>query len=147
MCRIRGHGPMSWLRRIRRRTTCLEVRRNAHVERENKLICMYAGAYGSSDPYLTPPQTPAPQTSASASASASTASGLAHPNTTSRVPHNPVRSQIPRFDMSTNIDCLCRTAWAKALRCDFGRSRALCDAWRSAYISYTFLNIDNPIFP
>ncbi|KAF8479831.1 hypothetical protein JB92DRAFT_3102195 [Gautieria morchelliformis] len=43
------------------------------------------GAYGSSDPYLTPPQTPAPQTSAPSS----TSSAPAHPNTTSRVPHDP----------------------------------------------------------
>ncbi|KAF8530001.1 hypothetical protein JB92DRAFT_2825674 [Gautieria morchelliformis] len=43
------------------------------------------GAYDSSDPYLTPPQTPAPQTSAPSS----TSSAPAHPNTTSRVPHDP----------------------------------------------------------
>jgi len=43
------------------------------------------GAYGSSDPYSTPPKTPAPQTSATAS----TSPGTPHPNTTKRVPHHP----------------------------------------------------------
>jgi hypothetical protein len=51
---------------------------------------VYTGAYGSSDPYSTPPKTPAPQTSDTAS----TSPGAPHPNTTQRVPHNPVRAPI-----------------------------------------------------